>query len=323
MVQARPKSEIPSTTPPSHSIAFVLLVLALCLASAPNILSTIDDAATIKTCSTPLFPEIISRATLGWIRVAFAGFIGIVSIYRLTETEVLEINYLKDSKLIALPIDVSGLRSQLAFTSWCWNLLGVSFAISGLLALYIEEQSQHYTYEEINAFPHMKVFLRACILTFEMAAPLSMLVSFVVTYVLWPIGLKGKGTDGCKRIPVLIQHNANVIMSLVELGLLGGLPVRFTDLPLAPMFGVVFIFFSWSARFMWHPSGEPQFLYFFLDTTLGKTTTIALAGLVVILIVFYAIFVVIDDILLLLGGGLVVHAGVVAVISMLVCRFRD
>ena len=80
---ARP--EFPSTTPPPHSVAFVFGVLALCIASVPNILSTIDEVATIETCTSPLFPDIISRSVLGWIRVAFAGFIGIVSTYKMTE----------------------------------------------------------------------------------------------------------------------------------------------------------------------------------------------------------------------------------------------
>jgi hypothetical protein len=230
---------------------------------------------------------------------------------------------LESSKLKPLPIDLSGLRSQAAFTSWCWNLLGISFAVSGLLTLYVEKCRNHYSYDEIAAFPYMKLVLRASILLFEMAAPLSMLVSFVVTYVLWPKALKGNGSDSCKRTTVLIQHNANAIMSLVELGLLGGLPVRFTDLPLAPMFGVAFILFSWGMRFSWVPSGEPQFLYFFLDTTLGKKSTIALVILVGILIAFYAIFVLVEDIILYLGGGMKVHVGVVTVVSMFVCRFRD
>lgn len=317
------KSKVIKTSPPPQSVAFVLTVLALCIAFIPNILSTIDEIATIEICTSPLFPDIISRSTLGWIRVGLSGFIGIVSAYRMTESELLNVNYMKNSKLKSIPIEMSGLRVQAAFTSWCWNLLGISFAVSGLLTLFVDDHTNQFDVEEIVAFPYMKMALRASILLFEMAAPLSMLVSFVVTYVLWPKALKGNGSDNCKRIPILIQHNANAIMCLLELGLLGRLPVRFTDLPCAPLFGIAYIFFSWGMRYRWVPSGDPQFLYFFFDTTLGQTSTIALVILVVILIVFYILFVLLDDILLYLGGGFPVHAGVVTIVSMIVCRFRD
>ena len=242
-------------------------------------------------------------------------------------SDVLRINYMKSSKLKSLPdgIVVSGLRAQAAFTSWCWNLLGISFAVTGLLTLFVEDRRTRFGFsnDEMNELPHMQWVLRASVLLFEIAAPLSSLVSFVVTYVLWPKALKGNGSDGLKRIPILIQHNANVIMSLVEVGLLGHLPMRMSDLPLAPLFGIAYVFFSWSVRFHWVPSGDPQFLYFFFDTTLGKTSTIALVILVAILVVFYAIFVLVDDIIAYFGGGFSVHVCVVTTISMLVCRFRN
>eukprot|EP00979_Chaetoceros_neogracilis_P005255 scaffold937_cov166-Chaetoceros_neogracile.AAC.1 len=92
---------------------------------------------------------------------------------------------------------------------------------------------------------------------------------------------------------------------------------------LAPLFGVFYIIFSWSFRFNWVPSGKPQFVYFFLDTTLGRTSTIALPLLLGILALFYAFFVIIDDILLILGGGQIAHVGLVATLSVIVCRFKD
>lgn len=210
------------------------------------------------------------------------------------------------------------------FTSLSWNLLGLSFAFSGLLTLFVDNMSGQYSIAEIMEFPYMKLALRTSFLLFETVAPLTMLVSVVVTYALWPNALRGDGnTDGFKRKAVLLQHNANTIMSLTEVGLLGGLPVRFSDMALAPLFGVVYIIFSWGMRFKWVPSGEPQFVYFFLDTTLGRKSTIALLVLVVILTLFYVFFVCIDDLLLILGGGKIVHFSVVATLSMMVCRVRD
>jgi hypothetical protein len=204
------------------------------------------------------------------------------------------------------------------FTSWSWNLLGVSFAFSGLLTLYVEDN-----YETLD-LSNLKWAFRTSALLFETVAPLTMLVSVVVTYALWPNALKGNnGTDSFKRTSVLIQHNVNAILSLLEIGFLGRLPVRFDDMALAPIFGIVYIFFSWGVRFSWVPSKDPQFVYFFLDTTLGKKSTYALAALVTVLIVFYSLFVLIDDVLSFLGGGVTLHLGIVSAISCLVCRFKD
>jgi len=315
------------TSPSTQSIVLVVTVLALCTASIPNALSTIDEVATIEACTSPVFPDLMTRSALGWIRVIFAGFIFLVSVYKMTESQEMSCNYLKESKLKRdLKINISGIRGQFMFTSLSWNLLGLSFACSGLLTLFVDDHSEQYSASEIIEFPHMKLALRTSILIFETVAPLTMLVSVVVTYALWPNALKRgvKGaTDGFKGNSTLLQHNANIIMSLIEIGLLGGLPVRFADMALAPLFGIFYIFFSWSMRFSWVPSGEPQFLYFFLDTTLGRTSTIALLVLVLILSLFYAFFVIIDDLFLILGGGKIVHIGLVATLSIIVCRFKD
>lgn len=311
--------DIDSSSPPTHSVAFIVAVLAISIATIPNALSSIDEVATLHDCTDPLFPHLFTRSMLGWIRVAFAGFIFVVSAYRITQSEEIVPNYMKESKLKrGIPINVGGLRGQMMFTSWSWNLLGLSFAFNGLLTLYVDDHVDKLDVSDL------KWALRASTLLFETAAPLTMLVSVVVTYALWPNALKGNnGTDSFKKTSVLLQHNANAIMSLLEVGFLGKLPVRFADMALAPIFGVLYIFFSWSMRYRWVPSGEPQFVYFFLDTTLGKKSTLALLGLVVVLSVFYALFVLVDDFLSFLGGGVTVHLGIVSALSYLVCRLKD
>ena len=243
----------------------------------------------------------------------------------------MSINYLKGSKLRSLPVNFSGIKSQGFFTSWCWNILGLSFLCSGWVTLYVDQQlndndqgiSEHDMIATLSSQPYMKYMLRMTVILFEIAAPLSMLVSAVVRYALWPKALNGKGSQDLKVWHALLQHNANVIMALIEVGLLGGLTCRFTDMAVAPLFGVTFVLFAWSMKNKWLESGEPQFMYFFLDTTLGKTTSIALLGLLVILTLFYAIFVLVDDVILMLGGGLPTNLAVVISIASLVCRFRD
>ena len=226
----------------------------------------------------------------------------------------MEVNYLKQSKLKSLPIDVSGFRSLYMFTCLAWNLLAISFCLNGSIVLLI-----HYTIVE-SIHPWV---LRFAIILFEIAAPTSMLVSAVVRYVLWPKALRGKGTHILKTWDTLVQHNANIILSLVEIGLLGGLPIRLENWIAAPFFGICYIFFSW---FMIHrlvPSGEPQVLYFFLDPTLGLISTLAIVCLTVVLLLAYIIFAFVDDIMLHLGGGIVIHSLVVLAISSIFCRFKD
>mmetsp|Transcript_24825 Transcript_24825/g.35023 ORF Transcript_24825/g.35023 Transcript_24825/m.35023 type:complete len:153 (-) Transcript_24825:1913-2371(-) len=152
-----------------------------------------------------------------------------------------------------------------------------------------------------------------------------MLVSIAVRYAIWPMNLsKGESTVSLKHPRVLINHNATSIMALTEVALLGGLPVRLSDFPIAPLFGIVYTLFTWSMMYQWTTRDQgAQFIYWFLDTTLGATTSIAFLGLFTVLVVTYLLFTGIDHILMQMGGGLLVHGIAVVGISSLVCRFRD
>ena len=77
--------EYTSTAPPSHTVLLVSSIGVVCVSTIPKIIETIDDVATVEECTTPLFPELISRALLGKIRIAFAAFIFGVAVYRSTE----------------------------------------------------------------------------------------------------------------------------------------------------------------------------------------------------------------------------------------------
>jgi hypothetical protein len=317
-----------NSQPKLHSIAFVISVFIISLAFAYRI--SIDSIATIELITTPLFPRILSRRMLGWIRVLIAGFIAIVSGFKMRNVEYLSVNYLPSSKLISRPIKLTGWRAQSAFTSWSWNVLGVYFAVSGLVTLYVHDWENMTDDFDIDMLERkLKPYLRLCILLFETVAPLTMLVSAVVRYALWPIGLSQNNTTSLKHPLVMIQHNANLVFALSEVSLLGGLPVRLEDMALAPLFGVVYIVFAWSIRYRWIPSksgkyDDAQFLYFFLDTTLeGYKPTIFLALLVLVLSVFYCLFVIIDDIMVYVDGGILMHILVVIGLASCFCRFRD
>ena len=164
--------------------------------------------------------------------------------------------------------------------------------------------------------------MRVALLLFECAGPTTLLVASVVRYALWPMALvKSTDTGPFKAPRALIEHNFNVVMALVELGLLGGLPVRLTDFSVAPLFGIVYVLFSWSMVHQWAPPSEgPQFLYFFMDTTLGWKTTAALLALLAVLSAFYGIFFLASN---YLHGSIGVNAVAIVALLSLVCRLGD
>jgi hypothetical protein len=224
-------------------------------------------------------------------------------------------NYLPGSKLRKISIYMQGFRVLLPYTSWCWNLLGVSFALSS----YIAYQGGIQGNAEVP-----KPLLRAALLIHETAAPSTLLVSFIVAYAIWPNIIKRGGcTKEISSFRTLVWHNANVIMALSEVALLGGMPVKLGHFAVCPMYGIAYIFVAWSLRHFWDPSGGPQFIYFFLDTTLGSKTTYILLILLAVMMTFFAIFATAELILAATGGGLVVHTAFVVLVSAAVCRFKD
>ena len=71
-----------TAAPPLHSVALVGVVLAICISTIPNMMSTIDDVATIEQCTSPQFPQLMTRRELGCIRCAFALLVLLVSVMR-------------------------------------------------------------------------------------------------------------------------------------------------------------------------------------------------------------------------------------------------
>ncbi len=194
----------------------------------------------------------------------------------------------------------------------------LAFLLSGLIPLL-----STYGWEDLIA--DNPLILQAALIPFEIAAPSAMLVASVVTYAIWPQMLKKgpQATAVLKLISVLLMHNANVLMVLCEVGLIGKIPFQLSHISVAPIFGIFYIFFTWFMTMRWSPQkGCPQFIYFFLDTTLGWTTTIALITLLVVLLSFYVLFFLAQD-ALEHTRGLVWRLGVISVILYVVCRFKD
>lgn len=240
---------------------------------------------------------------------------------------------------------MDGIKSQAMFTLWSWNLLGLSFALNGAISLVSCYPSQNQTIVH-KWFLHPTT-IQMAIYLFEVVAPTSMLVSFVVRYALWPVAKKS-GTSNILKTPIgLTTHNFNVFSSLLEVGLLGRMPVQMKDLAVGPLYGCMYIYFTWFMIYRWIPTTpstrskkelngqsngyevntdtrNPQFVYFFFDTTLGKWTHCSvLLILMTVLTVFFWIFSNVNDLMLYLGDTPLINFGVVMTLFSLVARFRD
>ena len=112
-------------------------------------------------------------------------------------------------------------------------------------------------------------------------------------------------------------------MALTELLLIGGLPVRLNHIVLPLLFGIVYVFFSWSTMNHWNPKTGPAAVYFFFDTTLGRTHTIALIMLLGALTLFYVIFCVIEYFISIGSQGIGQNLIVIMVICLATCRIND
>jgi hypothetical protein len=121
------------------------------------------------------------------------------------------------------------------------------------------------------------------------------------------------------------MHNLNVLAALTECFLLSGLPVRWSEAALAPLWGCAYVVFSWNMVYAWNERRHgPQFIYFFFDTTLpGYTCSLALLALLLVLLIFYSAFCTADVIFAYLDGGVWTRLLFVAVWCSMVMRFSD
>eukprot|EP00550_Attheya_septentrionalis_P008643 CAMPEP_0198294568 /NCGR_PEP_ID=MMETSP1449-20131203/23063_1 /TAXON_ID=420275 /ORGANISM="Attheya septentrionalis, Strain CCMP2084" /LENGTH=287 /DNA_ID=CAMNT_0043994553 /DNA_START=68 /DNA_END=931 /DNA_ORIENTATION=+ len=287
-------------------------------------MESVDKMSTLPAFGKPALPLTLplSPTVIGVVRLLFATFILGMAVVRMAGPGYNgHTFFMAKSRLRPSTIRFRGWRILAPFTYWCWIMLGVSFGLSGILSLLAanESDSQETTYPIMG---------RLALLSFEVVAPSCFLVSAVVKYALWPKAFReGGGPAGTRPFKTfygLSAHNANVIMVLIEVGLLGGgLKVHLDHVAVAPLFGVAYVIFSWVMADQWHPEHGPQFFYFFLDTTLGWITTLALLSLISILLFFYAAFCAMDDVLEYLGDNLIIRLFGIVVVSSFVCRFRD
>ena len=313
-----------SAPPPRHTLIIFSCAMLSCLYFLPS-LSMLDEYATIDTFTKSIFQQgffHITPQTLGLIRISFALLCLLVTQTKIRNGVHLKLTYLAESKLPPGEIQMHGWKTQGFFTAWSWNLLGFSFFLSGLIPLLV-------VYDRGHVLTNHPWILRLALISFEIAAPCALFISFIVTYSLWPTAYRThgpSGTTGLKSWVSLFQHDANTLMVLVEICLLGGLPVKLSHAPFAPLYAGMYQIFMWCMAPYWVRDHGPVFLYFFVDTTLGKKTTYFMMGLLTVILMSFLFFALLE-----MGVSMIEHSehGVVAnlccvvVISYLLMKFND
>jgi len=299
-----------SASPPWHSILFACMTVAACLYCFPSL------EATPETFARRLFDVRLEH--LAVIRLAFGALIVFITIEAiLGEGGIHTTAYLESSRLIRTPKRVTRFKTLFFFTSWAWNLLGIYFLSSGWIAWQLSRGST-------NVSP---LLLRTTLAAWELAAPFSFLVTTIVRYAIWPVVLKKtRDTSVLRSARTLIMHNGNVLMVLVESALLGAPPVYLSHVALSLLIASAYVVFAWCTTHMWTtPDKGPQFIYFFLDTTLpGYLSTWFLFILFLVLLFFYVLFCSFETVLNSLEStGIVGHTLFILLVSTCMMRWRD
>lgn len=260
--------------------------------------------------------------------------------------------YLPGSSLKQTLITLKGIRSMYPFTSWSWILLGFYFTLSSYISFQfvsiIYFVIDNYTLYNININNNIDIenmlntkititispyILRSCILFWETSGPFALLVASIIKYVIWPRTLQETGdTTQLRSFTTLCMHNVNVLFVVIEVCYMSNISILLLHISFAPMIGCMYVLFSWYVCMSWTTNVKqygPQFIYFFLDTTVpGYTPTIAILGLLFVLILSYIIFVLLSYILSFMEGNnnillLLYHTIFAIGICRLVMRFRD
>jgi hypothetical protein len=310
-------SVLTSAPPPLHSVFAIGILSAVFVNYLPSV-ESLDEAAKVETFTRVIFPDYMNVYSLAYLRLLIAATIWWTSF----QTAVLsngwtqKTTYQPGSKLKMVPNRLKGIKTMFPFTSWCWNMLGLSFTLNAYIAIH-----------GAAAKPVDPWLLRVALCVWEISAPCAILVSLVIRYAIWPAVLASPtgDTTNLKRLRNVMMHNVNSVYAISELAITGGLPVRFNELSLLPLYGVAYVIFSWCMTMSWNEAAAgPQFIYFFFDTTLpGYKPTLALLALLSALLVIFGILCVCEQILAWIDGGFLAHLAFCAVICGGVMRFRD
>jgi hypothetical protein len=313
-----------SAPPPVHSVVALAIATAVCIKNLPSA-ESLDEVATMETFTNVVFPDLLGVYSLAFIRLAIAISIWFtileLAIFSNGWTQMTF--YLTGSKLKQMPTRMKDIKTLGPFTCWSWIMLGISFTLNAYISIMGAAATATATSQSVNPW-----LLRVALCIWEISAPCTLLVSAVVRYAIWPIVLAAPNgdTSNLKNHRNMMMHNMNSIFAITELAITGGLPIRLSEMGLLPLYGIVYVIFTWSMTMSWNePSAGPQFLYFFFDTTLpGLAPTLLLTTLLAVLLVSFGIFYACKHLLASIGGGsLFAHLVFCVFICSSVMRFRD
>lgn len=309
-----PKDKTPplaTALPPWHAGVFVASLFALSLATMPK---DLDAHSTIETFTRRVFPELMSLQVLAITRLAIAASFWLLTFYIAFFGKGWDIRttYKPDSKLRNTTFHMGGWNTLCPFTTWCWLLLTANFTVSGYIAL-----MAHWGKEaDIE-----KWVLRWAYVCWELSAPFALLVSAVVRYAIWPAVLATKRPHTLAAFRNQMQHNLNSVFALSEMALFGGLPIQFSHISFSCFVGAVYIVFTWLTCYVFAaPEMGPQYLYWFMDPTRGKSSTFALVALLFVLILSFVIFCAIEAFIDLTGSNLLIRIACVLAVSSAVVK---
>jgi hypothetical protein len=300
--------------PPWHSSALIGVLLALSIVSLPQ---DLDDLAKVETFTRRIFPTLVSLPALVVVRLGIALSCWLVTLYMLFLSSGWEIGttYKPTSKLRNTTYHIGGFKTLVPFTSWCWIMLGSNFSLTGYIALMAHLGRE----QEVEQW-----VLRSALVLWELSAPFALLVSAVVRYAIWPVVLATGKPHKLGSFRNQMQHNMNSFYVLSEMAILGGPPIKFAHISLPFFVGAVYILFTWfNCYFLADPTFGPQYMYWFMDPTLGKNTTIALVALMSALVMSFCTFFVIDWIVKWTEQSIVARLGCVFVITKAVSKTKD
>lgn len=139
------------------------------------------------------------------------------------------------------------------FTVWCWTLQGLYFALTCYSFFLLEPGGA--------GSGEFSLLAAVAVVLYETNLATSILVTVVVTFVLFPHAMKSSGDTNYNllcRPAAVMMHNANVIFTVGEL-LLTGMPVHLSHFAFAVLLGCTYVVFAW----VWY-ARVGMFFYFFL-----------------------------------------------------------
>lgn len=164
-------------------------------------------------------------------------------------------------------VELLGLARMSTFTTWHFTVIGLYFfaQLSARVGIIAESH------------PILTIL-------YEIMFPLAILVSAIITWVLYPQAAKDRPThqrvlDRQFMWPALVMHNANLVMCVGE-AMLGVTPWRFGYASLPLVFGMSYVVFSW----IWY-SKTGIFYYFFMDWR-WRWAPLSYAAVLIVLVAF-------------------------------------